>query len=160
MTLIRRIISSNAPAATVLIRLVVGTVFLSEGVQKFLFPDEVGAGRFARIPLPNPELTASFVGTFEIVCGILIILGLLTRLAAVPLICVMLTALFTTKLPILLGSEFLGFSLRKLPYYGVWGFLHESRTDLAMLFGSIFLLIAGAGKLSLDGYLVDKSSDE
>lgn len=146
----QRIIASDAPAATILIRLIVGTVFFAEGVQKFLYPDEVGAGRFAKIPIPNPEITASFVGATEIVCGLLIVFGLLTRLAAIPLIAIMLTALFTTKLPILLGTEFLGFSLRKLSYYGLWGFLHESRTDLAMLFGSLFLLIVGAGRLSLD----------
>ena len=83
----------------------------------------------------------------------LVILGFLTRLAAVPLVCIMLAALFTTKLPILLGSEFLGFSLRKISYYGIWGFLHEARTDLAMLFGALFLLIVGAGKLSVDSIL-------
>jgi len=151
-----RITSTTAPATTILIRFVVGAVFFAEGVQKFLYSDEVGSGRFARIPLPNPELTAGFVGTVEIVCGTLLILGLLTRLAASPLIVVMLTALVTTKLPILLGTEFLGFSLRKLPYYGVWGFMHESRTDLAMLFGSLFLAIVGAGKLSVDATLAKR----
>ncbi len=142
--------ASNAPAATVLVRFIVGVVFVSEGFQKFLFADEVGAGRFAKIPIANPDVVAPLVGVFEIVCGALVLFGLLTRVAAVPLIAIMLTALFTTKLPILLGHEFLGFSLRKVSYYGVWGFLHESRTDLAMLFSSIFLLIVGAGRYSLD----------
>jgi putative oxidoreductase len=153
MTFFERIITTNAPAATILIRLVVGAVFLSEGIQKFLFPEEVGAGRFAKIGISNPESVAPFVGTFEIVCGALIILGLLTRLAAVPLIIVMLTAIISTKIPILLGYEFLGFSLRKVSNYGFWGMMHEARTDFAMLFGSIFLLIVGAGRISVDAYL-------
>jgi putative oxidoreductase len=153
MSLFARALESNAPAATLLIRFVVGLVFVSEGVQKFLYPDEVGAGRFAKIPIPNPESTASIVGFFEILCGVLVIVGLFTRFAALPLIAVMLTALLTTKLPILLGSEFMGFSVRKVSYYGIWGFLHESRTDLAMLFSALFLLLAGAGKWSIDSLL-------
>lgn len=153
MSIIQKTASTDAPPATILIRFIVGLVFFSEGIQKFLYPAEVGAGRFAKIPIPNPELTASLVGSAEILCGVLVILGLLTRFAVLPLILIMLTALFTTKLPILLGSEFMGFSLRKVSYYGVWGFLHESRTDLAMLFGSLFLLITGAGPLSLDAKL-------
>ena len=156
MTFFGRITSSDAPAATILIRLLVGAVFVSEGFQKFLFSDEVGAGRFTKIGITNPDLTAPFVGTIEIVCGTLIILGLLTRLAVLPLILVMLAAIVSTKIPILLGQEFLGFSLRKVSYYGFWGFMHESRTDLAMLFGSTFLLIVGAGSLSVDAYLSEK----
>jgi putative oxidoreductase len=148
--------ATNAPTATVLIRFIVGLVFFGEGVQKFLYPAEVGAGRFAKIPISNPEMTASVVGCVEIVCGILIMAGFLTRLAAVPLIAIMLTAIFTTKIPILIGSEFMGFSLRKVSYYGIWGFLHESRTDMAMLFSSVFLLIVGAGKFSIDAILGTK----
>lgn len=159
MTVFERIVSTNAPTATLLIRFVVGLVFFGEGVQKFLYPDEVGAGRFAKIPISNPEMTASLVGSVEIVCGILLMLGLLTRVAAVPLIIIMLTALFTTKIPILLGAEFMGFALRKVSYYGFWGFLHESRTDLAMLFGSLFLLIVGAGRWSVDSLLTKEASD-
>jgi len=153
MSLLSGALETNAPAATILIRIVVGLVFFGEGVQKFLYPDEIGAGRFAKIPLPNPELTAALIGAVEIACGLLIIAGFLTRFAAVPLIAIMLTALITTKLPILLGSEFMGFSLRKVSYYGIWGFLHESRTDLAMLFGSLFLLIVGGGRWSIDSLI-------
>jgi putative oxidoreductase len=153
MAIIERIASSNAPAATILIRLVVGVVFVSEGIQKFIFPDEVGAGRFAKIPITGAETVAPIIGGIEVVCGILILAGLLTRVAALPLIAIMLTAIFSTKIPILLGTEFLGFSLRKVSYYGIWGFLHESRTDLAMLFGSLFLFIVGAGKISIDAII-------
>lgn len=152
-TFFERIIETDAPAATWLVRLTVGAVFLSEGIQKFLFPEEVGAGRFAKIGIPNPDLTAPFVGTVETVCGALIIFGLLTRLAAVPLIINMLTAIVSTKIPILLGYGFWGFSLSKVSYYGFWGMAHEARTDFAMLLGSIFLLIVGAGALSVDARL-------
>ena len=151
--MLQKIVSSAAPSATVLIRLIVGPVFLSEGIQKFLYPDENGIGRFAKIGIPAPELTAPFVGVVEIVCGTLIILGLLTRLAAIPLIINMLVAIVTTKIPILLSTEFWGFSLRNVSYYGFWGMAHEMRTDWAMLLGSIFLLIVGAGTLSIDSMI-------
>ena len=150
---LKRLIQTNAPRSVFLIRLVVGGVFLSEGIQKFLYSGENGAGRFARIGIPSPDVMGPFVGVVEIVCGALILFGLLTRLAAIPLIIDMLVALLSTKIPILLGHGFWGFSLRTVPYYGVWGMLHEARTDLAMLFGSIFLLIVGAGWWSMDARL-------
>jgi uncharacterized membrane protein YphA (DoxX/SURF4 family) len=137
----------------ILIRLVIGGIFLSEGIQKFLYPAEDGVGRFTRIGIPAPEIMAPFVGVVEITCGSLILLGLLTRLAAIPLIIDMLVAILSTKIPILLGHGFWGFSLRTLPYYGFWGMAHEARTDFAMLLGSIFLLIVGAGVWSLDARL-------
>jgi putative oxidoreductase len=158
MSLFQKIVRTSAPPAVILIRLVVGAVFLSEGVQKFLFPDEVGAGRFAKIGIPNPEVMAPFVGVVEIVCGALILSGLLTRLATVPLIIDMLVAILSTKIPILLGHGFWGFSLRSLPYYGFWGLMHEARTDFAMLLGSLFLLIVGAGAWSLDARLTRKAA--
>jgi putative oxidoreductase len=125
MNLIHRTIATSAPAAVILIRLIVGGVFLAEGIQKFLFPAEVGAGRFAKIGIPNPEMMGPFVGVVESVCGALILVGLLTRLATIPLIINMLVAILTTKIPILLGHGFWGFSLRNLPYYGFWGMVHE-----------------------------------
>ena len=130
-----------------------GSVFLSEGIQKFLFPNDLAAGRFIRIGIPAPEVMAPFVGVVEIVCGSLIILGFLTRLAAIPLIIDMCVALVSTKIPILLGHGFWRFSVSKLPSYGFWSMAHEARTDFAMLLGSIFLLIAGAGAWSLDARL-------
>lgn len=147
---LRRLIETNAPRSVFMIRLVVGAVFLSEGIQKFLYPAENGPGRFAKIGIPSPDVMAPFVGAVEIVCGTLILIGFLTRFAAIPLIINMLVAILSTKIPILLGHGFWGFSLRNLPYYGVWGMLHESRTDFAMLFGSIFLLIVGGGLWSID----------
>jgi uncharacterized membrane protein YphA (DoxX/SURF4 family) len=145
-----RLLASSAPTATILIRLMVGGVFLSEGIQKFLEPASRGAGRFERIGLPAAELLGPFVGATEMLCGALVLLGLLTRLASVPLIATMLVAIVTTKVPILLGSEFWGLHLRELSSYGFWSMAHEARTDFAMLLGSIFLLIVGAGPLALD----------
>jgi len=153
MALYRRIIETHAPAVVILIRIVVGGVFLSEGIQKFLFADENGVGRFAKIGIPSPEVTAPFVGVVEIVCGALILLGLLTRIAAIPVIIDMLVAILSTKIPILLGHGFWGFSLRNLPYYGFWGMAHEARTDFSMLLGSVFLLAVGAGRWSIDAGL-------
>ncbi len=154
----RSFISTRAPASVILIRIVVGGVSVSEGVQKFLFADENGIGRFAKIGIPSPEFTAPFVGVVETVCGALILLGLLTRLAAIPLIIDMAVAIIATKIPILLGYGYWGFNVRNLPYYGFWGMAHESRTDFAMLLGSIFLLIVGAGALSIDALLSAKPS--
>lgn len=132
--------SEAATRAAVLIRLLVGAVFLSEGVQKFLFADQLGVGRFTKIGIPMPELMAPFVGVVEIVCGSLILVGFLTRLAAIPLIIDMLVAIASTKIPILLGK-------------GFWAMAHEARTDWSMLLGSMFLLIAGPGQWSLDARL-------
>ena len=150
MNSIRRLMTTTAPASVLLIRIAVGGVFLSEGIQKFLFPNDLGVGRFIKIGIPAPEVMAPFVGVVEIVGGALIILGLLTRLAAILLIFDMCVALISTKLPILLGHGFWRFSLSKLPSYGFWSMAHEARVDFAMLLGSIFLLIVGAGAWSLD----------
>jgi uncharacterized membrane protein YphA (DoxX/SURF4 family) len=148
--------NTTAPAAVILIRIVVGGVFLPEGIQKFLFPNDLGVGRFVKIGIPAPQFTAPFVGVVEIVGGAPIILGLLTRLAAMLLIFDMCVALISTKLPILLGHGFWRFSLSKLPSYGFWSMAHEARVDFAMVLGTIFLLIVGAGAWSLDTRLRTK----
>jgi putative oxidoreductase len=134
---LKRIVSTDTASTTLLIRFMVGAVFLSEGVQKFLFPDKLGAGRFAKIGLPNPEFFGPFVGTFEVLCGSLVLLGLLTRLASIPLIIIMLVAIATTKAEVLASD-------------GFWEMMHGSRTDWSMLLGSIFLLIEGGGRWSID----------
>jgi len=141
---------ATAASATILIRLSVGAVFLSEGIQKFLFSADVGAGRFVRIGIPAPEIMGPLVGVTEIVCGALILLGLFTRLAALPIIGIMLVAILTTKIPVLLGQDLGPFQVRTLQRYGFWSMAHESRTDFAMLMGSLFLAWAGGGRWSLD----------
>jgi uncharacterized membrane protein YphA (DoxX/SURF4 family) len=128
---------STAPAATLLIRLMVGWVFLSEGIQKFLFPGALGAGRFVKIGIPAPHFFAPFVGVVEIVCGALLIVGLFSRVAAIPLLIDITVAIATTKIPLLAKS-------------GFWAAMHEARTDYCMWLGSLFILIVGAGSLSLD----------
>lgn len=155
-TRIRKSLATTAPGATILIRLMVGGVFLSEGIQKFLYPDALGAGRFTKIGIPTPEIMGPFVGIVEIVFGGLLLFGLLTRLAAVPLLINISVAIFTTKLPILLGHGFWGFSLRGLSHYGFWSMMHESRTDFCMWLGLVFLLIVGAGTISLDAVFANR----
>jgi putative oxidoreductase len=150
MKALRNFFTTRAPAATILVRLIVGCVFLSEGIQKFLYPDALGIGRFTKIGIPYPEVMAPFSGAFEIACGGLIILGLLTRLAAIPMIINISVAIISTKIPIVLAHGYWMFNLPKLERYGFWSMAHESRTDFAMLLGSIFLLIVGAGSISLD----------
>src|ERR1700675_4370575 len=99
MTFFRRLLATDAPAALILIRLIVGGVFLSEGIQKFLYPEALGVGRFTKIGIPAPEIMAPFVGVCEIVCGLFFLLGLLTRFAAITMIIEMLVAISTTKAP-------------------------------------------------------------
>ncbi len=124
-------------APVFLVRLMVGSVFLSEGVQKFLFQDALGVGRFVKIGIPAPHIMAPFVGVVEIVFGALILLGLFTRLAAVPLTINILVAITATKIPMLFES-------------GFWKMAHEARVDWSMLLGLICLLLAGGGRWSLD----------
>ena len=139
---------TRAPGWSILVRLIVGlVVFFPEGIQKLIFPAILGAGRFANIGIPYPELMGPFVGLVETICGALIILGLFTRLAAVPLIIIMIVAIVSTKIPILLGHDFWIFHLSKLSRYGFWSMLHEARDDFGMLLGSIYLLIEGWGRM-------------
>jgi putative oxidoreductase len=146
---------TEAPGWSMLVRLLVGlVVFLPEGIQKLTFPDILGAGRFARIGIPFPDVMGSFVGVVETVCGSLIILGLFTRLAAVPLIVIMVVALISTKLPILLGRDVWMFHLAQdIRRTGFWSMMHEARADLTMLLGCIYLLIVGGGRWSLDALI-------
>ncbi|HEY8896187.1 MAG TPA: DoxX family protein, partial [Niastella sp.] len=116
--MLAKLISTNQDKTTILIRLMVGAVFLSEGIQKFLFPDSLGAGRFKKISIPNPEFFGPFVGSFEVTCGILLLTGLFTRVAAFPLFIIMLVAIATTKTTVLANE-------------GFWEMLHGSRTDWA-----------------------------
>ena len=136
-----KIIKTDNSKSTIIIRLIVGIVFLSEGIQKFLFPAIRGTSRFEKIGLPFPELLGPFVGTFEILCGVLILIGLFTRLAGIPTLIIMLVALATTKIEILSND-------------GFWQMMHASRTDWAMLLGSLFLIIQGGGFWSVDKILM------
>jgi len=125
----------------ILIRVIVGLVFLTEGILKFLHPGELGSGRFAHIGLPLPYITAPLVGAIEIAAGAAVILNLYAGDAAILLLLVIITALITTKIPILLGRHLGPFAPPKLEHYGLLSFLHEARTDLSMLFGLVAILL-------------------
>jgi putative oxidoreductase len=140
MMFFQKLLATHASAAVILIRLIVGAVFLVEGIQKFLYPDALGVGRFTKIGIPAPEILAPFVGVCETACGVLFLLGFLTRFAAITMIIDMLVAISTTKVPILQKE-------------GFWSMAHEARNDWSMLLGSIFLLIVGAGAWSVDAML-------
>ncbi|MBF9252174.1 DoxX family protein [Pontibacter sp. 172403-2] len=148
--MLKRFLETDSSSTTILIRLMTGAVFLSEGIQKFLYPDALGPGRFEKMGFPQPEFFGYFVGTFETICGILLLLGFITRGAALAMLVDMSVALIVTKIPIAFGESFGPFVLRDLETYGFWSMAHEARTDFAMWLGSLFLLIRGGGRWSLD----------
>jgi putative oxidoreductase len=139
----QKFLAAGGSPANLIIRLMVGGVFFLEGIKKFLFADQWGAGRFARIGIPVPGLMGPFVGSVETVCGLLLLLGLFTRLASLPLIIDISVAIYTTKIPILVKS-------------GFWPMEAEARTDFSMLMGLVFLFIAGAGPLSVDWFIAPR----
>lgn len=144
--MLQKLISTDNSRTTIIIRIMVGIVFLSEDVQKFIFPAIRGAGRFERIGLPSPEFLGAFVGLFEIVCGALILFGLLTRFATVPTLIIMTVAIVTTKVDLLTNE-------------GFWEMMHVSRTDWSMLLGSLFLIIKGGGRYSIDWLIVNEKNE-
>jgi uncharacterized membrane protein YphA (DoxX/SURF4 family) len=139
------VFKSDYDTRSLIVRIIVGLVFLSEGIQKYLFPDLLGPGRFAKIGFSDPAFWAYFVATFEITCGSLVLTGFLIRFAAIPLFIIMMTAFVTTKWPILIDK-------------GFWAMAHEYRTDFAMTLLLIYLFKYGAGKWSVDS-LFSKSSN-
>lgn len=148
--MIQKLLRTDDSKVTIIIRLMVGAVFLSEGVQKFIYPAMRGAGRFEGMGFPQPDFFANFVGAFEVVCGIFILLGFLTRFSALMMLIIMTVAIVVTKIPIAMGESFGPFILRDLKTYGFWSMAHEIRTDFAMWLGSLFLIIKGGGKWSID----------
>lgn len=132
--------TAKTQAAILAIRLSVGGIFFLEGTKKFLFAAQWGAGRFTNIGIPMPQVMAPFVGAVEIICGLLVLVGLRASLAAIPLLIVICTAIATTKIPVLMKD-------------GFWHMEDLARTDFSMLMGLIFLLFAGSGSLSLDARL-------
>ena len=154
-----RMLSGTAPAAawsaTPLIRIMVGAVFLAEGIQKFLYPGMRGPGRFASMGWPAPEVMGYLVGSAEVVAGALLLIGLCTRGAAFVTASIMTVAIITTKIPIWMGEGFGPFVVRDLDVYGFWSMAHAMRTDWAMLLGSLFLLTVGAGPWSVDAQGTD-----
>jgi len=144
----------KAPPSVILIRMMVGGVFLVEGILKFMYPDALAVGRFTKIGIPFPQVMGPFVGGVETVCGALVLIGLLTRFAAIPLLITISVAIISTKIPMWLGHDFLGFHVAKLARYGFLSMMHEARADFSMLLGSIFLICVGSGPVSVDARLV------
>src|SRR5215470_17529851 len=138
----------TAPTATILIRLVAGGIFLSEGILKFVYANQ-GVGRFTKLGMPFPAFTATFVGGLEIVGGVMLILGLGTRLITIPFMIEMLVAMLSTKPALYLGTYPLPLPSAP-PQVGIWAVLHEVRSEYAQLLTVAFLLINGPGKWSLD----------
>ena len=154
-TIWKRALATRAPAAVILIRILVGWVFLCEGIGKFLYPAEQAAGRFEKIPaIPVPHVMGPFVGGVEGIVGSLSLLGLCTRLAAIPLLINIVWAILTTKIPLLMGHSY---GMSKIAHYNLWGMLHEARTDFSMWLGLVYLLIVGGGAWSLDAVLMRQS---
>ena len=146
----QKLLAPSPPRAVLLVRLAIAFVFVTEGARKFLDPEALGVGRFTKIGIPYPEITAPTVGAIEIMCGALILIGLFTRLSAFALLIDMVDAIVSTKVPILLGYGFAGFA-EPTGETGFWSMAHESRVDVAMLLGCLFLVVVGPGTVSIDG---------
>jgi uncharacterized membrane protein YphA (DoxX/SURF4 family) len=141
----------SAPKATILIRLMVGGVFLWEGILKFVYKNQ-GVGRFTKIGIPAPHATAAFVGGLEILGGILLIAGFLTRLISIPFVIEMLVAMASTKIALYLGTSPLPLPPSP-PTVGIWAVLHEIRSEYAQIMSVLFLGFVGPGAWSLDAVL-------
>jgi uncharacterized membrane protein YphA (DoxX/SURF4 family) len=143
---IKSTLKTNAPKAVLFIRLAVGLIFFTQGILKFKDPNW-GVIRFTHIGFPFPDFTAHFVGTFEIICGVFVTIGLFTRIANIPLLIINLTAIGSTKIPELFRAS-----------QGFWFMVSDIRTDFAMFCGIIFMLFAGAGAVSIDAYITRNKS--
>jgi uncharacterized membrane protein YphA (DoxX/SURF4 family) len=135
------LVSTWNVGSVIFIRLAVGLIFLTQGILKYIDP-HMGVLRFTKVGFPYPGYTAHFVGTFEIACGLLVLFGLFTSVASIPLLIVILTAIATTKIPELFHSD-----------QGFWFMVSDARTDFAMMMSLLFLISAGAGSWSLDAWL-------
>lgn len=147
---------ATGPNSTLLLRLMAGGVFLWEGILKFVYTNQ-GVGRFAKLGMPFPAFTADFVASLEIVGGLLLISGFLTRLIAVPFIIEMMVAMLSTKITMYLGTSPLPLPPVP-PKVGMWAVLHEVRSEYAQIMTVIFLLVNGPGRWSLDALLRNRQS--
>jgi len=148
---------AEGPGSILILRLMAGGVFLWEGILKFVYANQ-GVGRFTKLGLPFPHFTADFVACLEIVGGLLVLSGLLTRLIAVPFIAEMIVAMLSTKISLYLGTSPLPLPPAP-PKIGIWAVLHEIRSEYAQLLTAIFLMINGPGAWSLDAVLRRKREE-
>ncbi len=142
---------TDGPRSILYLRLMAGGVFFWEGVLKFVCANQ-GVGRFTKLGFPYPDVTATFVACFEIVGGLLLMSGLLTRLIALPFVFEMIVAILSTKISLFLGTSPLPLPPAP-PKVGFWAVLHEIRADYAQILTSAFLVINGPGRWSLDAVL-------
>lgn len=143
MKFLDKLLFTENDTSVIWIRFVVGIIFFMEGIQKFVYADTLGVGRFIKIGIPYPEIMAPFVGVCEILFGIFILLGFLVRISFFPQIIIMITAILSTKLTVLLHS-------------GILTFFHDARNDLLMIFGLVFLFHKGSGAFSIDTLIINK----
>src|SRR5215469_11767478 len=141
----------DGPESTVLLRVMAGGVFFWEGILKFVYVNQ-GVGRFSKLGMPFPIFTADFVGGLEIVGGLLLMTGLLTRWIAIPFVIEMIVAMLSTKISLYLGTSPLPLPPAP-PKVGAWAVLHEIRSEYAQMLVVLYLLINGPGKWSLDALL-------
>jgi len=147
----------DGPSTIILLRLMAGSVFLWEGILKFVYTNQ-GVGRFTKLGFPFPQPTANVVGLLEIVGGILLITGFLTRPIAIPFVIEMLVAMLSTKIALYMGNSPLPLPPVP-PQIGLWAVLHEIRSEYAQLMTTMFLLIAGPGRWSLDALLIRQTKE-
>ena len=133
-----RIIHTDDDRKMIILRLVTGLIFITEGLLKYKLIQWLGPGRFAEIGFGHPFFWAYFTGAFEMTCGLLVLIGFRTRLASIPLLIIMIVAFITTKVPILMDK-------------GFWTFAHEYRTDFSLTMLLVLLIIYGGGRWSVDG---------
>jgi putative oxidoreductase len=145
---------TDGPKSTLVLRLMAGGVFFWEGLLKFAYANQ-GVGRFTKLGMPFPHFTATFIGSLEIVGGLLLLSGLMTRLIAIPFICEMMVAILSTKISLYLGTSPLPLPPAP-PQVGFWAVLHEVRSEYAQMLTVVFLLINGPGVWSLDAALLRK----
>src|SRR5208283_2417292 len=148
----------TGPKSTLVLRIMAGGVFLWEGILKFVYVNQ-GVGRFTKLGMPFPHFTANFVGCLEIVGGLLLLSGLMTRLIAIPFIIEMIVAILSTKISLFLGTSPLPLPPAP-PQVGIWAVLHEIRSDYAQILTTTFLMINGPGRWSLDALLLKKEESQ
>jgi len=143
--------STDGPKSTLLLRVMAGGVFFWEGLLKFVYANQ-GVGRFTKLGIPFPHFTATFIGGLEITGGLLLLMGLSTRLIAIPFVAEMVVAILSTKISLYLGTSPLPLPPAP-PQVGFWAVLHEIRSEYAQMLTVLFLLANGPGQWSLDAVL-------